>query len=257
VDKFLIIGTFIRINFKRLTLAKITNLKSEKILGYKVFFFDYSSFCQLFYEIFFKNEYYFKSKDSEPIILDAGSSIGMSVIFFKWLYPNSRITAFEPDKETFDILSKNIVVNNFEKVQAHNLALSDKEGEVDFYKDNKNPGMLSMSMFSKRLPTSEKSMVQSDLFSKYVGEKVDFVKMDIEGAEFEVLDDLCLTKKIKNIKEIIVEFHHNIDMNDPKLAKTLRKFEESDFSYNFHRMGFRKNFDKCEFQNVIIRFFNK
>src|SRR5262245_6977657 len=56
-----------------------------------------ASFVYMFEEIFAKASYSFHSDTDRPLIFDCGSNIGMSVLFFKKLYPTARITAFEPD----------------------------------------------------------------------------------------------------------------------------------------------------------------
>ena len=107
-NKIRIIFTWLRINLKFLLFAKLFNLKQERIFGYKISFFDYSTIIFMFGEIFYKNEYYFNSKNKQPIIFDCGANIGFATIFFKWLYPESEIYAFEPDTITFEIKGNNV-----------------------------------------------------------------------------------------------------------------------------------------------------
>lgn len=79
----------------RLLRVKITN---ENIFGRKVSFFNYKDFIGLFEEIFIGREYYFETKSAAPRIVDCGSNIGMSVIYFKWIYPEAELF--------FDFVSK-------------------------------------------------------------------------------------------------------------------------------------------------------
>ena len=64
-NKIRIIFTWLRINLKFLLFAKLFKLKKENIFGYKISFFDYSTIIFLFGEIFYKNEYYFNSKNKK------------------------------------------------------------------------------------------------------------------------------------------------------------------------------------------------
>lgn len=74
----------------------------------------YSSVGQLrilFREIFIEPSYFFRTERPHPLIVDCGSNIGMSVIFFKLLYPDARVLAFEPDPAPFELLEQNIRTN--------------------------------------------------------------------------------------------------------------------------------------------------
>src|SRR5215467_13838161 len=85
-----------------------TRMASERIAGFTIHAFDYDAISFLFGEIFLRGEYLFASKSPSPVILDCGANIGMASLFFKWLYPQSVVYAFEPDKNTFLMLQKNI-----------------------------------------------------------------------------------------------------------------------------------------------------
>lgn len=61
------------------------------LLGYRIRFMDEGSFRHLFYEIFATGSYFFQSDSANPLIFDCGANIGMSILFFKKLYPNARI----------------------------------------------------------------------------------------------------------------------------------------------------------------------
>src|SRR5215208_1607954 len=83
-------------------------------------------------EIFISLAYFFKADKAEPFILDCGSNIGMSILFFKALYPKARIVGFEPEEHTYTFLQRNISLNRLTKVQVHQAALGAEERVVDF-----------------------------------------------------------------------------------------------------------------------------
>jgi hypothetical protein len=72
-----------------------------ELLGYKISFMGEAHLRWLFGEIFMDASYFFHTDNDRPLIFDCGSNIGMSVLFFKKLYQNARIIAFEPDPATF------------------------------------------------------------------------------------------------------------------------------------------------------------
>lgn len=206
--------------------------------------------------IFVNKEFYFKSKKENPLILDCGSNIGISILFFKCLYPKCRIISFEPDKNTFSLLKKNIQFNNLQDVVLHNNAISNTEGIVNFYYDPNNPGDENMSIIKDRL-FDEVEEVQSVLLSDYINNQIDFMKMDIEGAETMVFEELSKKNKIKFIKTMVIEYHHHIKPLDDQLSKILRILEDNGFGYQLQSrfMVHLKKFGL--FQNIITFVYNK
>jgi hypothetical protein len=51
--------------------------------------------------IFTQDEYAFSSEEDAPVIIDAGAHIGIATLYFKWHYPQARITAIEPDRQDY------------------------------------------------------------------------------------------------------------------------------------------------------------
>ncbi|MGB9274320.1 MAG: FkbM family methyltransferase, partial [Terrimicrobiaceae bacterium] len=92
--------------------------------GYKVSFRNDTELQVIYDDIFAKNTYFFRSESPEPYIIDCGGHIGLAVLYFKGLYPRSRIVTFEPNPETFSLLERNIAQNNLRDVKAFNMALS-------------------------------------------------------------------------------------------------------------------------------------
>jgi FkbM family methyltransferase len=99
----------------------------------------------LYREIFARQYYYFRANTDSPVILDCRANIGMATLYFKWLYPKARIEAFEPDPNAFVVLERNIARNRLTNVVAHNCALWDGNGQIEFFVDRTHPGSLLMS----------------------------------------------------------------------------------------------------------------
>lgn len=255
--KLMILLIWIKINFKFIFLKNLFSLKSERIFGYKINAFNYGDIRYLFEEIFYKSEYLFKSENEKPVIFDCGANIGFATIFFKWIYPKSEIYAFEPDKQTFEMLKRNILQNKLTDVHLYNCALSDKEGTLNFFVDNDNPGSLLMSTRKERISENKvivKCITISSLIKKNKIGKIDFLKMDIEGSEKEAIKDLSETGYLKMINKLIIEYHHKIKTYDSDLGSFLKVFEKYGFEYQLDA--------KCspissenQFQDVLIYFY--
>lgn len=258
-NKFKILFTWFRINFKFILFSKLFKLKKERIFGYKINAFNYGTIRFLFEEIFYRNEYLFNSKNKKPIIFDCGANIGFATIFFKWLYPESEIYAFEPDKKTFEVLKKNVSQNKLRNVHLFNSAISDKNGTIDFFIDSKSPGSLVMSTKQERMP-KDKITVDcislSDLIKNKNLSKIDYVKMDIEGSENEVIQDLNKNNQLKNIAKFSIEYHHKISGHKSQLSKFLQIFENKDFEYQIDTRCIPINAED-KFQDVLLYIYRK
>jgi FkbM family methyltransferase len=226
-----VLGAFFKLSTS-LILNK--NKKQESILNYKIDFFTYDVFFWLFYEIFIEKDYLFTPK-ANPVILDCGSNIGMAILFFKKNYPNAEIIGFEPDHESFQLLKKNIEQNNLTNIQIHNVALSNKERIIPFYKDADTEGKLAMSITKQveehNITNVKVTKVKAVKLSSFITKDIDFMKLDIEGAEGRVLEDLHKTKKIKHIKEMLVEYHFSNKNPNNTLAEVLNILEKNGFQY--------------------------
>lgn len=241
---------YIAITFKLFIINRYILLNEENIFGLKIKAFDYGSIHFLYREIFLKGGYYFKSDVNDPVIIDCGANIGFAVIFFKWIYPNSTIYAFEPDKKAFNLLKNNILTNNLDKIHIFNLALWEKKQKLPFYVNNQKPESLSMS-FEKNNLNQDRIVVSSSPLSKYILRKIDFLKMDIEGAESKVINELIKSKKINKVKQMVIEYHHKRNQNKSSLSTFLNNLEKANFEYQLDS----RHISLCsrgDFQDIAI-----
>ena len=169
---------------------------------------------------------------ADPFIVDCGSNIGLSVIYFKNLCPHSRIIAFEPDALSYSCLKTNVQQNRFSSVESHQKALSDFEGFSSYYYDENRPGSLYMSLYQERLPRQEAEVAVTKL-SQYINEPVDLLKMDIEGAETAVLNDLQKSEKLSLINKMIIEYHHHLEEDEDNLSSFLGTLESAGLGTNY------------------------
>lgn len=136
-----------------------------------------------FYEIKYLNIVSERYIPKNPIILDIGSNIGNHLVYFSKISNAKRVYGFEPQKDIFDILDKNRLLNKC-NAEIKNIALGDKiqNTEIDFF-DKKNVGATSLKYSEKgRIHTST-----LDEEFKNLKEKIDFIKIDVEGFEYFVL----------------------------------------------------------------------
>ena len=251
--RFRVLRTYLKIELKRFFLAGLLKrrMTRESIFGYQVHFFDYDVFATLFEELYVAEVYYFSASSAEPLIVDCGSNIGLAVLYFKRLYPKCRIIAFEPDAATFGMLERNVKANNLAGVTLVQKALCDSVGSVEFYVSPERPGMLVQSMRKENLASSQVTSVETETLSTYLTEPVDLLKMDIEGAEDQVLKDLNETGKLSLVREIVLEYHHHLTPREDKLGVFLNTLEQTNFGYQL-KAGLIPPFRKGEFQAMML-----
>jgi FkbM family methyltransferase len=206
---------------------------SRKMLGFDVEYCDAASLEHLYREIFARQHYYFNANIENPVVFDCGANIGIATLYYKWLYPKARVYAFEPAPAAFAVLERNIVRNRLADVLAHNCALWDETGEIDFFVDNADPGSLLMSADVARLK-GRAIHVPSKKLSEFIQDRVDLVKLDVEGAEHRILSDLVSSRKIQYIQQMVIEYHHHVGNQRSRLSEFLGRLETAGFEYQIH-----------------------
>lgn len=152
----------------------------------------------------------------------------MSILYFKHVYPQARILGFEPDPKIFPYLQENISRNNLKDVKLIQTAIAGKEGHLSFCSDEKYGSHLAEGLSSQLPHGWTKHEIPCVLLKKYLNEPVDFLKMNIEGAECEALMESA--DQLRMVREMIIEYHHL-----PGLPRTLHKilalFHDQGFEY--------------------------
>lgn len=204
-----------------------------KIIGKKIKMVDPASFLFMYNEIFLKRIYKFNTTSIKPYILDCGANIGLSVIYFKMLYPNCKIVAFEPDKKIFRILKQNIRCFNYNDIKLVPKGIWKEKTTVDFQPDGSDGGRISSPGDQKIIKIETLSL------RDYLYKKVDFLKIDIEGVEVEVFEDI--KNKLRYVDKIFVEYH-SFRYQKQCLDKLLKILTDNKFRYFIEHIGVRSKY---------------
>lgn len=173
---------------------------ATRILGVELQLVDAASFAFQYKEIFQRQIYKFPAQTPAPRIIDCGANIGLSVIYFKRLHPESRITAFEPDPQIFSVLEENIRQCGYADVELVKKAVWTEAATLEFLPDGSDGGrMVQMSFDRQRI------QVPTVRLADFLNEPIDLLKIDIEGAETSVLQD-C-QDKLQHVRHLFVEYH--------------------------------------------------
>jgi FkbM family methyltransferase len=184
-------------------------MHSTKLAPFTVFYDNAPEYHHLKGEIFTQGIYYFETSNPTPVIIDAGAHIGLSTLYFKKMYPGAVITAIEPFPRNFELLEKNIFENQLTNVSAWNGALADQVGQRQFYADDTKLEWFSTAGFTPGAWNGQQQSavlsVKTEPLTNFLTQPVDFLKMDIEGAEQEVL--MAAEDQLDFVRHLIVEYH--------------------------------------------------
>lgn len=166
------------------------------------------------------------------IVIDIGANTGYySLRLSSLVGDNGKIIAIEPDPQTFNALIKNCELNNISNVNAHNIAISNSNGKITFHQSIFHSGTSSMFVNEKDKSKMKKIIIKTTTLDELIKEKYEYiawVKIDVEGAELEVLKgSSTILSKTKNI---IIEVHeHILNQNNKNSKEIIEILEESGF----------------------------
>jgi len=220
------------------------SIKTATIDDITFSFVNKEEFEDLYHEIFYHKAYKFTANTVSPYILDCGAHIGISVLYFKKLYPQAKVIAFEPSPDTFKLLELNVRQNNLMDVELVNAAISDNLGEIDFYVSKgasswhwSDTGVKNAWHSSEEF---ESIKVPAVRLSSYITRNVDLLKLDVECMEEIALREI--EYKLHFIKEIRMEFHSYIteENNLERILSILRrnKFKFTSKSNSLKRINY-------------------
>jgi len=198
-------------------------VRSLFVLGRQMHFADPHIFSLLITEIFLDESY--SGCDTPPAtILDLGSNIGMSILWFKSLWPQASILGVEASPQIFAYLQQNVA--GLSGVTVLNRAVSDRAGQIMFYS---TPASL-MGSTSPLRGGSSGVMVEAVPLSEFVTAPVDLLKIDIEGAEIAAFAELESSGKLNLIRRMLIEYHHHLPGEEHSLAGFLARLERNGLS---------------------------
>ena len=202
---------------RRLELTPRYRPGRTQLFGRTLEFVDASTFLEMQHDLFTRQIYRFIANIDKPLIIDGGANIGLSVLYFKCLYPNSKIIAFEADPAIFEVLERNCRTYKLAGVELIPKALWKCETLAPFQQEGSLAG---------RISPAANILVPTCRLSDYLHQPVNLLKLDIEGAETEVLLDCA--HLLNNVANIFVE-HHSFLNNQQDLHVAINLLHEAGF----------------------------
>lgn len=227
---------------------------------------DFESLCipYIYKEIYFEGVYndifqpQLDNVKDDKIVIDVGANIGIVTDYMR--RHSKKVYSIEPSSENFEALKKNKEFNSWDNVQIFNLALADKDGELELSKNLGNRTMNSLVIGDKTpdgryrvkgtkyvmntgSPYGEREIVKTLRFDTFMKQnqidRVDFVKFDVEGAEDMILRSEGFTSIADKIQAIEVEMHYPswplLVKHMEDLGFKVRRYESSAVIVLFYR----------------------
>jgi|TARA_Y100000310_G_scaffold343555_2_gene451783 FkbM family methyltransferase len=138
---------------------------------------------------------------------------------------NAKIYAIEPEKDNFDVLSKNIDLNKLKNVKLIKIALRKKKGKVKLYGGGNNQNFGGFSLISKN---KNFEMVKVDTFDNLFKNKVkniDLIKIDVKMGEVDILENMKFFLSNHKINYIIIE------IEEENYAPAKKIFDKYNYSF--------------------------
>lgn len=158
----------------------------------------------------------------------------MALYYFKTLYPNARITAFEPVPELHRMAKNNVELNEYSDIQVLPYALAAEDGTATFFVSEEYP--LAGTLTHRRHEmgdTMHEVEVEQRRLSGFLDEPAHFLKLDIEGSEDAVLQECG--DKLSRVQNLFVEYHHGLGMAPGRLQRILALLNDVGFEYQLQK----------------------
>lgn len=185
--------------------------------------------------IFIKKDY--GKIDNNSIIIDIGANIGVFSVYATTVSKNTKVYAYEPMQKSYELFLKNITINNLEdSIVPFKFGIACNKGKRKLF-------LASGSPFHSIYSSKEEKYIEidcitlKDVFDENKIKKCDILKIDCEGAEFEILYNTP-KEYFSKIKEIRLEYHNQ--KKEKYHIKHLIKYLENN---GFNLTKFRKDSD--------------
>ena len=165
---------------------------------------------------------------NDDVIIDVGAHIGLFALFASQFCKNGKIFCYEPIKENYKILIENIEMNQIQNIFPNNLAVTKETSRVKIFLNDDQSGHSMFIQNKNFVEVDSKSL--SDIFIDNGIKECDFLKLDCEGAEYEIIESLP-SDLFTKINKTAIEYHM-VDTKPELLKQLINKLKQ--FSFSVH-----------------------
>lgn len=157
------------------------------------------------------------------IVVDVGAHVGTFAIYAALKAKSGRVYAYEPVVDNFKLLTRNISLNKLKNIIPHNFAVSNRQGKKKIHLDDSSATASAFAGKNQKF-CLVKTVRLRDIFDNNNLRKIDFLKIDCEGSEYDILLNTP-QKYLKKINKISMEYHEASFI--PSNRNNLKKFFKS------------------------------
>lgn len=226
-------------------------LMQTEVNGYKMYLDlkDTMVSQEVFYKGVWEKELTKLMKDiikEDTVFVDVGAHIGYYSLLAAKIAKKSRVYSFEPMTINYELLEKNIALNNYKNVKCFKIALSDSEGKVKLYCD-KNLSVRNSIVSTEIIEGNALEDVET-MPLDFLVENADIVKIDVEGGEVKVLKGMKKLIEINQDIIVIIEYIPNYYKNPMELIDLLRSF-----NFKLWIVDWNKELEQSDLDRVILK----
>jgi FkbM family methyltransferase len=171
----------------------------------------------------------------DAVVIDIGGHIGCFTLFAAQRARRGRIFAYEPEPSNFELLSENVRRNAPDRARAFNLAVDGREGERQMHFSVSRSGTGGHSFFGPGERTfTVRCTTLPQILAEHRLDRVDFLKLDCEGAEVEILESLS-DEQLVRIRQLAMEPHRPAELHACYERLDRLGFEELPSTYANYR----------------------
>jgi FkbM family methyltransferase len=196
------------------------------------------------YSLISDNAFKYISRDRQPkYILDLGASYGIIAANFATMYPNAHVFAFEPDPQGYGYARTLLDVNRITNVTLSNVAVDTQSGSRDFHVNRERSEY--SSFYGNEANTGENSNTMkvecvdiAEFIESHNIDRVDILKVDIEGAEFTIFDHLDKQNLWAIVDNVFAEIHLDYgNYENTRLSSLIAVLEDNGYFLKVHSTG--------------------
>ena len=196
--------TVLFFNFMKAKKNKKIIKTGFKSIAHPIYLRNNTSDIDTFYQLFYDKEYDIKFEQDPKVIVDCGANIGLASIYLKNRYPNAKIIAIEPESSNYELLVKN--TEQYPDIHCLKAGIWNRTTNLKI----KDIGLGNWGFITEEVDYEDSSTVKAisidRIMEQYGLDKIDVLKVDIEGSEKELFEKNC-ELWLPKVKAVVVELH--------------------------------------------------
>jgi FkbM family methyltransferase len=162
----------------------------------------------ILWETFNHDAYVHKGFEMEPrdVVVDIGAHIGIFAVYAARKVSKGTVLSYEPEPDSCQYLQKNKEQNSLSNLKIFNLAITSTGGAVDLHISSSNTGAHSIYAVDTKRIIKVPSVTLEDVLAQNALERINYLKMDAEGAEFDVILNTP-RDVLHKVDKIVMEYH--------------------------------------------------